>query len=91
MPSKFVRAYQTSTGRVFTSLLDAQTDEIIDLMNIITKSEDIPPDKRAGVAMSLVDHKQEIIAILSQRERKHASPAVKVRKVKTVKLTETKA
>lgn len=89
MPAKFQKSYKyiAPDGQQFDTLVEEQKHEIENLFMDILREESVPKDFAAKVVMGMVDHRAELVAILSQRERKHASPATpkarKPRKAKT--------
>jgi hypothetical protein len=73
MPAKFVKSYQSPSGAVFPTLKEAQQDELMTLLS--PDGIAIVPEITV-VSDFLVNHAEEIIDCLSQRERKNLPKAV---------------
>ena len=76
MPAKFIRTYKYTApdGTQFDTLTEEQCHEMDAILNSYDGSD------KPSLCAFLVGHGPEIVAILNQRERKHASPAAKVKR-----------
>lgn len=89
MPAKLIRPlkYVSPDGQQFDTLALEQEHELKCLMDSMNPQGSSPAWSDEGVAAFILDSKDKILPILSQRERKHASPATpkarKPRKAKT--------
>lgn len=84
MPAKFVKSYAAPDGTIFATLIEEQAYE---LNKLIDACED---KASASLASLILDHREEVLAILTQRERQRVREA-KPRRGRPAKPTTTPA
>ena len=80
MPAKFDKSYQSPSGKVFPTLADAQTDDLVLMLS--AEGAVTSTDVADSVAKFLVANASQVAACLKQKERVNLSTPKAPRKKK---------